>query len=336
MDYLKAGSCSWDSVINEIIDDDKNKYDLTRVNSRDLRMCDETGRVSIRGKSDDFVLSYNAASQFCFKYKIPYDFYRKHLDTTDKSYIFNKFVKANESVDLFLRCRDFGSDEPQYIRAVLDSKSFRPLDNRYVLEQLEKIKINRPEYIVSNFALDDLTMIFRMYDQSRPVEIDPVESDIWYGGMHVNNSEVGKRNLGVDGYLFRLVCSNGLIAYDKQKHFLDLHHTNKAHQEFLVRYGDAVWNAMEFSDKMVRMVDKSRNNVIKDVDMFNNNLRDDFIKIDMKVVDDISDEMYELKTPNAYDAVNIMTHKAQELNWDKRYRLERYAGRIMMDVLRAA
>ena len=331
MEKLKLRS--WDSVLEEVVNDDKNKYDVRGKYCTDLRMDDETGMVSVRGKDDEYVMSDCATKQICTKYKIPYDFWRTQLDVSDKAYLFNKFSR-NNNMWVMLRCRDFGGDEPQYIRGIV-GKNFGALDNRFVLEQIEQVESKKSERGIVGFVLDDLYMNLKLVDLDSYADYQPL--DTWYGGVAIGGSEVGKQNALVEGLMFRMICTNGAMVQEGKEAFMDKRYMGKVRDEFLLDYKDAINKAYAYSSGLVSQVYKLNDAKIKNVEEFFDDtmgtlrvvvpaiFRDEVgrtLKKD-KNESGLSDSMYEF--------INALTYEAQRLEVPARNRVERLAGAMLRD-----
>jgi hypothetical protein len=93
------------------------------------------------------------------------------------------------------------------LRGVLSDR-YQKLDNGVFLEQLQPLLDRRLQ--VKWFALTDESLHLRLVDPTLSREI--LKDDRVMVGLHISNSEVGKRAVTVDAMVFRLVCSNGCAA----------------------------------------------------------------------------------------------------------------------------
>lgn len=98
------------------------------------------------------------------------------------------------------------------VRAVL-SERYRRLDNydlaEHVLPILQRLPGGRPESV----ELTDTRMYLKWIASKVRQEVSP--GDVIEAGVVVTNSEVGLGSLSVQPLVFRLICSNGLIAADQ-------------------------------------------------------------------------------------------------------------------------
>jgi len=143
------------------------------------------------------------------------------------------------------------------VRAVLSS-TYSALDNRLLFETLAPLI--HPRLRVDWFALSDETLHLRLIDPTKTREVLP--GDDLSVGVHISNSEVGARALCVDALVYRLVCSNGLIALVKGQSLLRRRHVHMAPLRFQAAIAEAVESAFTTAESFLeRLRDSTRQNV---------------------------------------------------------------------------
>lgn len=98
------------------------------------------------------------------------------------------------------------------VRAVLSDR-YRRLDNFDLAESVLPILQQLPEVRFESVELTDTKMYLKCITPRLTYEMAP--GDVVQAGVVISNSEVGQGTLSVQPLLFRLVCSNGLIAIDR-------------------------------------------------------------------------------------------------------------------------
>ncbi len=98
------------------------------------------------------------------------------------------------------------------VRAVLSDR-YRRLDNFDLAESVLPILQELPEARFESVELTDTRMYLKVVTPRLKYEMAP--SDIVQAGVVITNSEVGQGTLSVQPLLYRLVCRNGLIAWDR-------------------------------------------------------------------------------------------------------------------------
>jgi hypothetical protein len=98
------------------------------------------------------------------------------------------------------------------VRAVLSDR-YRRLDNVDLAEAVLPILQRLPEVRFESVELTDTRMYIKAVTPRVQIEMAP--GDVVQAGLVIMNSEVGHGTLSVQPLLYRLVCSNGLIAADR-------------------------------------------------------------------------------------------------------------------------
>ena len=319
----------WQQIIDDIKTDDKNKYDIECVEADRMTMNDSSGLVRIAGQKDNFVLTPWSSKQVCRFFKIPFEFWNNVLDNEARAYLFNKFSHDNSS-QFYVRCRE-SNDGAHTIRGILSDK-FMPLDNRFVLEQLKEFMQRNDQYKIVNFNLNDLSMEMRMVLNSDGINVGNGNPDYLYGGIHLGNSEIGLKSTMVDSMIFRLICANGAIMRAEGQSFLNQNHRGFPETDFAEEYQDAIWEAVAFARESINKFNSLQSiNVTEKMGekVFDGmrNLRavsEDFIQ---KI-----EQEFDTTNRNAYSLVNIITSKAQDLDWEQRLYFERFAGSVILNM----
>jgi hypothetical protein len=211
------------------------------------------------------------------------------------------------------------------LRAVLSS-SYSPLDNATLLDALLPVLGHR--YKLDWFALSDEGLHLRVVDPTRTREVLP--DDALSVGVHITNSEVGKRSITVDALVYRLQCSNGLITLVQGKSLLRRRHIHIEGLRFVAALEEALSGAFGVAEEFLSQMEASTRQVVTDPEIAIERLG---------VRWNLSQETREdaiwalLSEPNdrqnsAYALINAFTSAAQSLSDDKRYDLEVLAGEM--------
>lgn len=94
------------------------------------------------------------------------------------------------------------------VRAFLSDK-YRPLDNVDLMEAILPT-LNNQGFRVESCEVTDKRMYLKCVTER--LSFEPKKGDVVQAGLVVSNSEIGFGKLAVDPLLYRLVCTNGMIA----------------------------------------------------------------------------------------------------------------------------
>jgi len=214
------------------------------------------------------------------------------------------------------------------LRAVLSS-TYSPLDSKLVMETLAPLL--SPRLRVDWFALSDEAMHLRLVDPTKARDILP--GDGLSVGVHISNSEVGARSLCVDALVYRLVCSNGLIALVKGQSLLRRRHVHMAPMRFRAALEEAVAAAFATAEGFLDHLRDSTRQSVPDPEIAIERLGERW-GLSEPVRDAAKVALWREKTQvrhSAYGLVNAFTGVAQLLADDKRYDLEVLAGQLAQD-----
>lgn len=114
------------------------------------------------------------------------------------------------------------------VRAVLSSR-YRRLDNFDLAEHILPVLQRLPGARFESVELTDTRMYLKVVTPAVEYEVAP--GDIVQAGVVVSNSEVGCGSLAVQPLIYRLVCSNGLIASDRSMRKTHIGKTLEAGEE---------------------------------------------------------------------------------------------------------
>ena len=119
-------------------------------------------------------------------------------------------------------------------RAVL-SDSYVPVSN---LELIERFSEYHPDIedrtLKVNLDLDATGMAAQLYftDEKRTVTLKEL-GDLAFGGIQIGNSEVGFHSVELAMFMFRLVCSNGMVIAERAWGFRRTHLSQREHLDIL-------------------------------------------------------------------------------------------------------
>ena len=211
------------------------------------------------------------------------------------------------------------------LRAVL-SERYSPLDNDELMATLAPLLASR--YRVDWFALGEESLHLRIIDPTRLREVLP--DDPLSVGIHIANSEVGKRSVSVDSLVYRLVCSNGLIKLVKNKSLLKRRHVHLSRPRFRASLEEALHNALQTAESFLDQLERTVQQPVPDVEGTLEKLGERW-HLSQHTQDAVKAAIGREPTrlqDTLYGLVNGFTQVAQGLANDDRYDMEVLAGRL--------
>lgn len=212
------------------------------------------------------------------------------------------------------------------VRGILSQRYVR-LDNRQLLDCLHPLLQSR--YEVKSLALTEESLHLRLVDPALARDVLP--NDRLVVGLHVANSEVGRRAVSVDALVYRLVCANGLIKLVRGRSLLRHRHVSWDEPRFAFSLERALGEALTAGAGLIEQLSWAARTPVADVDgtlaalVHQGSLTQELRERVRRAL---------LGTPpsqqeTAYGLVNALTFVAQGLCPDDRYDLEVLGGRLL-------
>lgn len=305
--------------------DDEHKWDTLAERHR-IRI--HGGRLFFAGMSlqnfpRGLELTPWATGQLCQKLNIPTTYFKRcpaHLQDAQVSHWLWKMEEAEKEEQWLLRMKG------DRVRGIL-SPRYTKIGHSEIAEILTSVC--NPRLKVEWLAVTDESLHLRLVDPTLSRDVLPGDRVI--AGIHIGNSEVGKRAVTVDALVYRLVCLNGLIRLVKGRSLLHQRHIHLSSPLLSQALQSALREALVHSTGfMERMHQATKEPVSKEEEVITalssswglSNATSDNVRQALKT------EPFGQRT-TLYGLVNAFTQTAQSLEPDERYALEVQAGKLL-------
>ncbi len=212
------------------------------------------------------------------------------------------------------------------LRGVLSSRYAR-LDHDLLLDCLTPLV---PQgFAVDWFSLDDTGLHLRLVDPRKPQSV--LAGDDLLCGIHLANSEVGRRAVTVDALVYRLVCQNGLIRRVKGRSLMHQRHVHLAAPRFKEALEGAVLGALEEAGRFVEQIRTAARTPVPDVQAVLAQLgrQEALSKSFLEAAEKSLRSEPSGQQETVWSLANGLTQAAQALPADDRYAVEALAGRLI-------
>jgi Domain of unknown function (DUF932) len=333
---------AWQEVANKIDFDDQGKKDWT-VPVSQVRM-NNMGVIGLRnhdkGTPGQIGINHlgmmpddHALGQLASRVGIPVRYARKCAEEDGKllanhfNYWMDQMEEDQEGDKQWLL-----RGKQDTLRGVLTDK-YSQLDNNFVFKGLGYALQNGDVVDVKNFDLNSKYMNFRAVFPELSVNIgtDLKKDDVMVG-IHVTNSEVGASSLRIESCLFRLVCSNGLVARVGGQALMQQRHVHLTTYEMQNRVADAIDKALQAGDQIIDRFARTKEIQVPNPLKTLENLAKKQ-KYSDKFTDTLKNSFNSEPGDSAFHVVNAMTHASQTLPFENRLEVETFAGKVMDDFL---
>ena len=253
----------------------------------------------------------HALRQLCSRIGVPYEFMGKCPQGLRLRTI-NHFIQNGELRERYM----LRTTEGNNVRAIM-SERFTPFDDSDLFDAIET---QCKGATVETYEFGKTSTHLRLTFPETETEMK--KGDVVKTGLHITNSEVGLRSVTVHALVYRLVCTNGLIAPDGNGKYGSRHIGKFDTIKEGVR--SAIEEAKYSTEALThRFRESMRLEIENPIDEMEQ------IAKDNKLTQERFKEMLNAYTnepdPTVYGVTNAITRSAQKFEAEARYSMERLA-----------
>ena len=200
-------------VVQQINKDVKSKKDyIVTLNALEVTTSNNTyPNLEFTDAPDQYSLTDHSMNQLCGKLEIGTQYLRKCLPISQElvAHNLNFWIKNTKSKELMVRTIERKSDELPNIARAVCSNRYKRIDNDVVVtHSLNKLMDLGLDIKYINYDRDTLNVTA----VNPKVEGEVSEGDVVQSGVTITNSEIGSGSLMIQPFIYRLVCTNGMVA----------------------------------------------------------------------------------------------------------------------------
>ena len=201
------------NVVQQINKDVKSKKDyIVTLNALEVTTNNNTyPNLEFTDAPDQYSLTDHSMNQLCGKLEIGTQYLRKCLPVSQElvAHNLNFWIKNTKSKELMVRTIERESDELPNIARAVCSNRYKRIDNDVVVtHSLNKLMDLGLDIKYINYDRDTLNVTAI----NPKVEGEVSEGDVVQSGVTITNSEIGSGSLIIQPFIYRLVCTNGMVA----------------------------------------------------------------------------------------------------------------------------
>jgi len=209
------------SMLKQINDDVEFKKDyIVDLNSLDVNRNDTSVYPDLHSgsggsRSIGFQMNDNSLNHLCNRLEIGTRYISKCLPVSQAlvNDNLNFWIKNNKNKNLMLRT------QKDTVRAIMSDR-YKRIDSDVVANScLSKLMDMGAELKYSHYDGDNMNITAVL----PKLEGEVVEGDLVQGGITITNSEIGHGSLIVKPFIYRLVCTNGMVAPEYLNQFYAKH-----------------------------------------------------------------------------------------------------------------
>lgn len=282
------------------------------VSAKSIRMDDE---LNINFDNMKMPMSAFASSGLCGKLKVPTVYYNR-CAAENKEFAamnINNWLK-DDSRDFMMRTYD------GRIRGCL-STSYSKFDAPDLLRAIDEV-LGADNYNLKGSFINEERLHLRMVEK----EMLPIEGEDLFAGITIDSSDIGRSGLYVQFFIYKQICTNGLIISKSSGRLFRQKHIGISSEEFKEGLLNGLTKFDEIKESSIELIKRN-----KEIPTSEEILEE--IKEKTKLTDDVIEEVITL-ADCSYDRsrwgiANGITEIAQNYSLERRLQLETVAAEIL-------
>ena len=208
-------------------------------------------------------------------------------------------------------------------RGVL-SGSYSAYDAPEILTTLAEV-FDPEKFVLKGSFINEERLHLRIIDPTL-LEID---NEDLYAGITLDSSDIGRSGLSVKFFIWKQVCTNGLVIAKSAGKLFRQKHIGINHEDFATGLTEGLQNFYTLKDKVVEAIKET--NKIPVNDDYDELLAE--IKHQTKLSDEAAEKVIEVMqikyAPTKWGLINGLTEVAQDYTLETRLQLEEIAGNML-------
>lgn len=295
-----------------------------QANCKDYKVAADAIRMddmlNLNFEDKSLPLSSLATGHLCGKLNVPSRYFGRLVDAHQ-----NMLAAANincwltgDKRTFFLR--GYGD----HIRGVL-SGSYSVYDAPEILTTVKEV-FDPENFVLKGSFINEERLHLRLIE----TEMMDIEGEDLFAGITLDSSDVGRSGLQVKFFIWKRVCTNGLVIAKSAAKLFKQKHIGITHEDFAEGLKEGLETFYTLKDKIAESIkETSKIPVSEDLDELLEEIKDKTNLSDQaaeKVV-----ELMQIKyAPTKWGLINGITEVAQEFTLETRLQLEEIAGNMLV------
>ena len=264
-------------------------------------------------------LSSLARGELCGKLSVPSRYITRCIES-------NNSALAAENLNCWLQDSQkklFIRNHRGICRGVL-SGSYSTYDAPEILTTLAEV-FNPEKFVLKGSFINEERLHLRMIDKT----MLNIDGEDLYAGITLDSSDVGRSGLSVKFFIWKQVCTNGLVISKSAAKMFKQKHIGINHDDFAEGLSIGLNAFYDLKDKVAKSIEETRKiplntdleALIEDVKTATN--------LSTEAAEKIVEVMQVKYAPNRWGLINGITEVAQDYTLETRLQLEEIAGNML-------
>lgn len=264
-------------------------------------------------------MSNLAAGHLCGKLKVPSRYFSRLVDAGQ-----NELAAANincwlENDDRKFLLREYDGG----IRGVL-SGSYSIYDAPDILKTVAEV-FNPNGFKLKGSFINEERLHLRLCE----TKMMPIDGEDLFAGISLDSSDVGRAGLSVRFFIYKQVCTNGLVIAKSSANLFRQKHIGITHEDFAAGLTEGLQTFYSLKDEIVESIKETAKIPLEDdIEKLVANLQKETLlsEDDSYEVLNLVDKNYQR---NRWGLINGITEVAQKFTLERRLELEAIAGSML-------
>ena len=281
---------------------------------------DEELRLNFDDKS--MMLSDFATSGMCGKLKVPSQYFSRLVNE-------NRKALAADNINTWLEDSNkeyFIREYDGRIRGFLTG-NYSVYDAPEILQSIDEA-FDMTKFNVKGSFVNEERLHIRLAEK----EMLDIDGEDLFAGISIDSSDVGRSGLRVNFFIYKQVCTNGLVIAKSSAQLFKQKHVGISHSEFVAGLKEGLNTFYELKEKVAESIrETSKIPVKEDID----ELLEDIKKstgLSQEACEEVVYLMDNSYKRNRWGLINGITEVAQKYTLDRRIELETIAGNMLENI----
>lgn len=308
-------AATFESVMKKAEDIQSKCHDY-KVKVDDIRMGND---LKLRFGDHELGLTNLAAGHLCGKLNVPSRYFSRLVESG------NKFLAA-DNINCWLEgdkrtffLREYAGE----IRGVL-SGSYSVYDAPEILATVAEV-FDPSNFKIKGSFINEERLHLRLVE-NKMLDID---GEDLFAGVTIDSSDVGRSGLRVRFFIWKQVCTNGLVIAKSAAKLFKQKHIGITHDDFAKGLKEGLETFYTLKDKITESIKETNKiPVSQDIDDLIEEIKDK-TKLSDKAAEKVIELMNVKYAPTKWGLINGITEVAQDFTLETRLQLEEIAGSML-------
>lgn len=287
-----------------------------KVKVDDIRMGND---LKLRFGDHELGLTNLATGELCGKLNVPSRYFSRLVESG------NKFLAA-DNINCWLEGDNrtfFLREYDNQIRGVL-SGSYSVYDAPEILKTVAEV-FDPSEFRIKGSFINEERLHLRLVEN----QMLDIDGEDLFAGITIDSSDVGRSGLRVRFFIWKQVCTNGLVIAKSAAKLFKQKHIGITHEEFAKGLKEGLETFYTLKDKITESIKETNKiPVPQDIDELIEEIKDK-TKLSDKAAEKVIELMNVKYAPTKWGLINGITEVAQDFTLETRLQLEEIAGNML-------